>query len=82
MALFRALESLRPTGERKVHDPFAGRFLRPSLRLPLAAARLPAVRRLLVDFLDRRWPGARSSGVARTRWLDDALRVAEIALDL
>ena len=78
MALFRALESLRPAGERQIDDPFARRFLRPSLRLPLAAARRPAVRRLLVDFLDRRWPGARSSGVARTRWLDDALR-AELA---
>jgi methyltransferase (TIGR00027 family) len=74
MALFRALESLRPPEERRIDDPFASRFLRPALRLLLYAARRPEVRRLLVRFLDARWPGARSSGVARTRWIDDALR--------
>ena len=74
MALFRALESLAPPEERCFDDPFAQRFLRPSLRAVLRVARRPAARRLAVGFLDRRWPGARSSGVARTRWIDDALR--------
>src|SRR4029453_6180045 len=76
MAPFRALESLRPPGERLFADPFAARFLRPRLRAALLAARVPALRRRIVRFLDRRWPGARSSGVARTRLFDDALRDA------
>jgi methyltransferase (TIGR00027 family) len=78
MALFRALETLAPPERRCVDDPFARRFLRPALRAVLLAARRPGARRLALRFLDSRWPGARSSGVARTRWLDDALR-AELA---
>jgi methyltransferase (TIGR00027 family) len=76
MALFRALESLRPPSERLFADPFAPRFLGSPLRAALLAARVPPLRRRIVRFLDERWPGARSSGVARTRWFDDALRAA------
>lgn len=76
MALFRALETLRPAGERLFADPYAARFLSPPLRAVVAAARLPVVRRGICAFIDARWPGARSSGVARTRWIDDALRAA------
>jgi methyltransferase (TIGR00027 family) len=73
MALFRALESVGPPGARLFHDPFAIDFLRPALRAAVAAARTPALGRLIPWLIDCRWPGARSSGVARTRLIDDAL---------
>ena len=74
MALFRALESARPTHQRLFADLFARAFLRPRLRLVVALARV-----LSLDgtcrVIDRRWPGARSSAVARTRFIDDRLQV-------
>jgi methyltransferase (TIGR00027 family) len=76
MAFFRALETLRPPGERLFEDGFAARCLGPALRSVLAAARVPALRRAVVRLVDAGWPGARSSGVARTRWIDDALRAS------
>jgi methyltransferase (TIGR00027 family) len=77
MALFRALESVvRPRRARLFEDPYARAFLRPSLRAVVAAAALPGLGGLLRRLLDERWPGARSSGVARTRWIDDAVRAA------
>jgi methyltransferase (TIGR00027 family) len=36
-------------------------------------ARIPVIGWALAAFIDRRWPGARSSGVARTRFIDAAL---------
>ena len=64
-ALFRALETRRPGA--LFEDPLAERFLGPTLR---AVARLgrPASR-----VIDRRWPGVRSSVVARTRLIDDVV---------
>jgi methyltransferase (TIGR00027 family) len=77
MALFRALETSRgPAGERLFDDPWARHFLGRRLA-PLAhAARVPWLRRLATAAIDRRWPGARASGVARTRLIDDVLRSA------
>jgi methyltransferase (TIGR00027 family) len=71
MALFRALESAKPDSERLVDDPFAYRFLKPSLRFVALLARLPWPGRVLSGYLDCRQPGARSSGIARTRMIDD-----------
>jgi methyltransferase (TIGR00027 family) len=77
MALFRALESVvRPRCARLFEDPYARAFLRPGLRAFVAAAALPGVGRLLYRLLDELWPGACSSGIARTRWIDDAVRDA------
>jgi methyltransferase (TIGR00027 family) len=76
MALFRALESSRPAERRLFEDRFAQSFLRPGLRAVLGCARLPLVGSLVPRLIDSRWPGARSSGVARTRFIDDALRSA------
>jgi methyltransferase (TIGR00027 family) len=71
MALFRALESARPAGERLFEDRAAASFLRPKLRLVAFAARCPPARSLIAAFIDRRWPGPRLSGVVRTRVIDD-----------
>ena len=76
MALFRALESRRPPGKRLFEDPFAERFLSPSLRAVVHLSRLGVVGAVVPWFIDRRWPGARESGVARTRLIDDALGLA------
>jgi methyltransferase (TIGR00027 family) len=77
MALFRALESVkRPEARRLFEDPYAPLFLSRGPSLALALAKLPAVGGLVPWLIDRRWPGARSSGVARTRFIDDALTSA------
>lgn len=76
MALFRALESAGPRQRRRFDDPFARTFLRPRLRLVVALSRLPALGRLIARLIDARWPGARTSGVARTRFIDDVVEAA------
>jgi methyltransferase (TIGR00027 family) len=75
MALFRALETVRrPAGERLFRDPLARGFLRPALRGVVALSCLPGAGPLVARAIDRRWPGARTSAVARTRLIDDLLR--------
>ena len=71
MAAFRALESAKPRSERLFADPHARRFLGPGERVLTNAARAPFVRRALEAYADLRAPGARTSGVARTRLIDD-----------
>jgi methyltransferase (TIGR00027 family) len=73
MAFFRALESLRPPKQRLFADPLASHFLNPRLRLMVDMARFPPFRRLLKRYVDWRCPGARTSGIARTRLIDDFL---------
>lgn len=73
MALFRALESARPADRRLFSDPFARRFLGAPLALVARAARLPPLGDLVCSIIDRRWPGARTSAVARTRFIDDVV---------
>jgi methyltransferase (TIGR00027 family) len=76
MALFRALESVRPRRRRLFTDPFARAFLDPTFAALVGVSRLPPVGAAVTRFIDRRWPGARSSGVARTRLIDDAVAAA------
>jgi len=76
VALFRAIESARPDGQRSFEDPFAVGFLEPGLKSVAKAARVPGLRRLIPAFIDRRWPGARPSAVVRTRIIDDAVSEA------
>jgi methyltransferase (TIGR00027 family) len=74
MAAFRALESVKPPGERLFFDPYAKRFLPPGQRLLAACSSMTALRRIVERYADRRAPGARISGIARTRLIDDWLR--------
>src|SRR5262245_893782 len=76
MALFRALETLESPRDRLFADPYAARFLRPTGRLVLSLGRLQAIRRGILRIIDRKWPGARTSAVARTRFVDDVVRNA------
>ena len=71
MALFRAQESALPQRRRLFSDPFAVSFLSPRLRAASVMFRIPFVRLLLARWMDARWPGARTSAIARTRLIDD-----------
>jgi methyltransferase (TIGR00027 family) len=70
MALFRALETVRPARRRLFCDPFAAGFLDPPLRRLVRWSASPLASSLVCAFIDRFWPGARTSGVARTRLID------------
>src|SRR5712691_11685693 len=71
MAFFRALESVGPADRRLFEDPLAAHFVRPWLRIVVRASVLPLIGPLLLRWIDRRWPGARTSAIARTRLIDD-----------
>jgi methyltransferase (TIGR00027 family) len=75
-ALFRALESLRSDGARICDDRLARHFLTWPLSLVMRSAAIPGVAPLVSSFIDRRWPGVRSSVVARTRLIDDVISAA------
>ena len=72
-ALFRALESSRPQSCRLFDDPLAQRFLTWPLSFVQRLARLPGPHVFVPWFIDHRWPGVRTSVVARTRLIDDAI---------
>jgi methyltransferase (TIGR00027 family) len=72
-ALFRALESGRPEGRRLFSDPLARSFLGWPFALVARLGAAPGLGPLVPRFIDRRWPGVRSSVVARTRLIDDAI---------
>src|SRR5262249_37161677 len=76
MALFRALETLGRPAERLFADQYAVGFLRSTGRALVLVARIPPIRRLVVRIVDGKWPGARTSAIARTRLVDDLLRQA------
>lgn len=69
MALFRALETRRRGG--LFEDPYAARFLPGGLRAVSELARASPLGAGVRRYIDRRWPGARTSAVARTRAIDD-----------
>jgi len=71
MALFRALESARPAQKALFRDPLAEGFIDPALRRLIRWSAVPLIGLLLRAFIDRFWPGARTSAVARTRLIDD-----------
>ena len=71
MALYRALESVRPGGARLFNDPFAIHFLRPWLRTAALLAKVPYLSAFVAWYADRLAPGARTSAIARTRLIDD-----------
>ena len=71
MALFRALESSRPSSVRLFLDSDAALFLSGLRKWLYRVARLPFGRRIVEALLDRAAPGARAAGIARTKWIDD-----------
>jgi len=73
MALFRALEGTVPRAARLFDDPYALAMLSGGLRAVARCARLPMLRCAVPWLIDRGWPLTRSSGVVRTRLIDDAV---------
>jgi methyltransferase (TIGR00027 family) len=76
MALFRALETTVPARARLFQDRYAAAFLSRHLRFVVTLAKIPFVGALIRALIDRRWPGPRTSAVARTRFIDDAAAAA------
>lgn len=76
-AAFRAVETVRrPARSRLFEDPFALAFLTPETRRYVVGASLPLIGGLVRSIVERRSAGAMSSGIARTRLIDDWLREA------
>jgi methyltransferase (TIGR00027 family) len=71
MAVFRASESARADGERLIVDPLAAALLPAKLRCVARLFGFRPLAAILNTYIDRRSPGARTSGIARTRLIDD-----------
>jgi methyltransferase (TIGR00027 family) len=74
VALYRALETAEHRREPLFRDPLARAFLSRPLRIAERLAHIPALRVPLERYADRRAPGARSSAICRTRFIDDVVR--------
>lgn len=73
MALFRALETTRPPGKRLFADPFASWFLDNGLKWAIRLCRIPGWRAFVERIIKKKIPGALSSGIARTKYIDELL---------
>lgn len=74
MALYRALETTETTP--LFRDPFAALFLSGTAACALRVAQIRALRPWLERYADWRAPGARSSAIARTCFIDGVVRRA------
>jgi methyltransferase (TIGR00027 family) len=75
MAFFRALETARPSELRLFEDQFAKSFLTSRLKFISELCEIPIINRLIWLYVDYRWPGVLSSGIARTRFIDDEVKL-------
>lgn len=76
IAFCRALETREQPARRLFDDPYAFALLPDSYRMLVRLARLPILGKLVYAILDLGWPCTRSSGVVRTRAIDDLVRDA------
>ncbi|TGD58002.1 class I SAM-dependent methyltransferase [Flavobacterium humi] len=74
MALFRALETRRNPDDRLFTDPYAIHFLDRGLRVVARASKIPVVRSFITRTIQKKIPGAFSSGLARTKYIDELLQ--------
>lgn len=74
MALFRAIETVRPARKRLFADPYAILFLDDGLKRAVKISRLPLIGRVISKIIQKKGPGALSSGIARTKYIDDLLQ--------
>lgn len=74
MAFFRALETTLPASRRLFNDPYARLFLDPMLKQAEWLYRIPFMRDIITSIIESNGPGAFSSGIARTRLIDDLLQ--------
>lgn len=74
MALFRALETNRNETDRLFIDPYAIHFLDTRLQLVTKASKIPVFRNFITRTIQKKIPGAFSSGLARTKYIDNLLQ--------
>jgi methyltransferase (TIGR00027 family) len=74
MALFRALETERDSNDKLFSDHYAIHFLEAKLRLAARMSKYSIIRKYISNAIQKRIPGAFSSGIARTKHIDDLLR--------
>ncbi|UTN06134.1 SAM-dependent methyltransferase [Flavobacterium bizetiae] len=76
MALFRALETKLNKKDRLFSDPYAIHFLDPKLRFATRMSKYPSIRKYIQNTIQKKIPGAFSSGLARTKYIDELLQTA------
>ncbi len=76
IAFCRALETQEQPARRLFDDPYAFALLSAPYRMLARLAHLPILGKLVYAILDLGWPYTRSSGVVRTRAIDDLVRDA------
>lgn len=76
MALFRALETNRAAHDRLFTDPYALNFLDTKLRFATHVSKYNFFRNYIANTIQKKIPGAFSSGIARTKYIDDLLQNA------
>lgn len=76
MALFRAIESARPVNKRLFYDPFANLFLDKGLKIAAKLSAYPVLGPIIKNYIWRKGPGSLSSGISRTKYIDDLLETA------
>lgn len=74
VALYRALETIESRREPLFRDPFARHALTGSRERAYRLATMPGLRAGLERYMDWRAPGARTSAIGRTRFIDDIVR--------
>ncbi|AWK04467.1 SAM-dependent methyltransferase [Flavobacterium crocinum] len=74
MAFFRALETQRK--DRLFSDPYAIHFVDSKLRLATRLYHYPIITKYINNTINRKIPGALSSGIARTKYIDSLLEKA------
>jgi len=73
MALFRAIETARPKRQRLFSDPYAIHFLDRGLQRVARISSWLVIGGLILKIIQARGAGALSSGIARTKYIDDLL---------
>lgn len=76
--MYRAFELYERSRTPLFRDDYARAFLPKPLDVAVRASRLPIVREVLVRYADSRAPGARTSAIARTAFIDDVVRKAVV----
>ncbi len=76
MAFFRALETQRDINDRLFSDPYAVHFLDSKLRLATRLSKYAIVSKYISNKINKKIPGAFSSGIARTKYIDELLKTA------
>ncbi|MGN7823787.1 class I SAM-dependent methyltransferase [Chitinophaga sp. 22536] len=76
MALFRAMETTRSEKKRVFRDKYAHLFLSPGLKVAAWLSHLRVFRKVVENIIRKKIPGAYTSGIARTRLIDELLEEA------